>query len=293
MKKVAIIKLVIITLLFHACSFNKSINKDLITGAVTTGNDLSCDAVYMQINGETIHRNTFIFGENVNFIFNDINGFKQENGKVYPEMSMVIIKKENQMVFSELSLLNLTDGTSLSPLQLKANFIAGFPYQNNEKYEVLLTIWDTKGDGKFTYKMPFKVQENKLLTITSNNMKYSSIYLWNETENKVVTDNKIVAKNKYSLLLEGIDGLIAENKKVFPMLSILLTDNKGNMIIADQNLYSKYASGFDAITFSEKQLPITLTFKDGQFFNPYRLKVILKDEKSENKLSILTNFTIE
>ena len=287
------VTLVLIVLIFNSCSFNKSINKNLITGAVTKGDGLGSDEVYMQIDGEIIHRNTFVFGENIEFIFNDVVGFEHENGKVFPEISMLIVKKENQIVFSKPSLLNLKNGTSLSPLQLKTNFVATFPHKNNEKYEIIITIWDTKGEGKLIYKMPFTIKENELLEVDSTNIEYSSIYLWNETENKVVIDNKIVAKNKYSLLLEGIDGLIAENKKVFPILSILLTDNKGNMIIADQNLYSNYVDGFDAVTFGEKQLPITLTFKDGQFFNPYRLSVQLKDKKSVNTLSIKTILNIE
>ncbi len=287
------IKILFIALVFSACNFNQSINKDLITGATSRGDGLGCDDVSIQINGKTEKRNTFTYGEKVDFVFDGISGFKEENGKVYPEISMVVVKKENQIVLSEPNLLNLTEGTNLSPLQLRANLITSFPYQNNEEYEVQLTIWDTKGEGKFTYNMPFTVQENKLLKIKSTNISYTSIFIWNKSENKVVSDNKMSKEQKYLLVLEGIDGLKIENEKIFPALSLLLTDAKGNMIISSPNLYEKYSNGIDATTFTKGQIPITLTFGDGQIYNPYKLSVQLKDAKSEYKLDITTELELE
>ncbi len=288
------IKILLVALVFSACNFNKSINKDLVTGAKSKGDGLGCDDISIQIDGKKEKRNIFNFGENVVFAFDGIHGFKEQNGKVYPEMSMVVLKKENQMVLSELNLLNLTEGTSLSPLQLQANLIANFPYKNNEEYEVQITIWDTKGEGKFTYNMPFTIIENELLDVKSTNIKYTSTYLWNETDNKVVADNKMSAKDKYLFILEGVDGLKIENGKVFPSLAVHLTDNKGNELIASSNLYGNTTvDGLDASRFTKGQIPIILEFNEGQFFNPYNLHVQLKDTKSENKLNITTELEIK
>ena len=289
MKKLTTIILLLVALVFSACNFSKSINKDLITGATSKGDGLSCNDISIQINGEKEKRNIFTFGENVVFVFDGIKGFSKENGKVYPEMSMVVLKKENQMVLSELNLLNLTEGTELSPLQLQANLIANFPHKNNEEYEVQLTIWDTKGEGKFTYNMPFTITENELLDVTSTTIDYTAIYVWNESKNKVVTDNKMNTKDKYLLILEGVNGLKVEEGNVFPALSVHLTDNKGNAIIASPNvLQNNTTDGIDAAAFTKNQVLITLTFTEGEFFNPCTLKVALKDTKSENTLNITT-----
>ena len=293
MKKLTTIKIVLVALVFSACNFSKSINKDLVTGATSKGDGLQCNDITIQIDGNKENRNTFTFGENVVFVFDGITGFKEENEKVYPEMSIIVVKKENQMVLSEPSLLNLVEGTSHSPLQLQANLIASFPYQNDEEYEVQIAIWDTKGDGKFTYNMPFTVQENKVLNIKSTNITYKSIFIWNENKNKMVFDNKMSAKEKYSLVLEGIDGLTVENGKVFPALSVYLNDQKGNEIIASTNLYRDTTDGLDAIEFTKGQIPIILTFYDGQFFNPCKLSVILKDTKSMSELNISADLEIE
>lgn len=294
MKKLTTIKILLVALVFSACNFNQSINKDLVTGASSRGDGLGCDDISIQIDGETVTRNTFTYGENVVFVFDGINGFKEENGKVYPEMSLVVIKKENQMVLSELNLLNLKEGTSLSPLQLQANLIANFPHKNNEEYEVQLTIWDTKGEGKFIYNMPFTIIENELLHVKSASVDYTAIYLWNESDNKVVADNKMTAKNKYLLMLEGLDGLKVENGKVFPALSIHLTDNKGNEILSNPNLLqSSTTNGVDAEAFTKNQTFVALKFNEGESLNPYKLTVELKDAKSENKLNITTELVIE
>ena len=161
----------------------------------------------MQIDGKNINRNVFSFAEDVVFTFDNISGFNEEDGRNYPEISMIVVKKNNEIVFSEPNLLNLTEGTTFSPLQLKANFTANFPYKNNEEYEIKLTIWDTKGEGKFTYTMPFTIKENDLLKVESTTISYTSMYLWNESDTKVVTDTKINKEKEYLLILEGVHGL--------------------------------------------------------------------------------------
>ncbi len=69
------IKILLIALVFSAC--NQSINKDLNTGATSRGDGLSCDDISIQINKESVKRNTFTFGETVVFSFNHIKGFKE------------------------------------------------------------------------------------------------------------------------------------------------------------------------------------------------------------------------
>ena len=208
-------------------------------------------------------------------------------------MSMVVIKKENQMVLSNLNLLNLQDGTNLSPLKLEANLPANFPYQNNEKYEVQITIWDTKGEGKFTYNMPFTITGNEHIKVKTTDITYKSIFLWNENKSKMVLNNKLNSKDKYALVLEGVKGLKVEKGKVFPELSLLLTDAKGNIIIANKNLYNNLPNGLDVSKLTEGQIPVILTFNGDEFFNPYHLNVVLKDTKSDKKLIIEADLEIE
>ena len=52
MKKVKLFGVALITVIFSACEFNQSVNKDLNTGAYSRGNGIGCDDVKIQINGE-------------------------------------------------------------------------------------------------------------------------------------------------------------------------------------------------------------------------------------------------
>jgi len=192
MQKFSLLSLIILIQTFSSCQFNQSVNKDLTTGAYSRGDGIGCENVVIEVNGESVKRNEFVFGEKVNLVFNNLSGFKHLDNKAYPGLSMHIIKNENDTVFSKPDLLeSLKDGTDLTPLQLKANFRTALPYQNNEKYKVRIEIWDKKGDGKFIYELPFTIKESSLLNIENNGLEYSKIYLWNETTKQPVLDKDV------------------------------------------------------------------------------------------------------
>jgi hypothetical protein len=280
--------------LLSACQFNQSVNKDLGTGAFSKGDGLGCDDISISINGKPDKRNTFVYGEKVLISFNDMTGFKTENSKVYPGLSLYVIKNEKDTVQFYPNLLgDLKDGTTLSPLKLEASFVAAVSYKNREKYKVHIRIWDTKGTGSFTYELPFNVEENKFLKINSNGVSYSNIYLWDETNKKPVFDKKIKQDDEFILILEGLDGLEQKNGKVYPTLSIDIVDNKGSKIISNPNILAKYEEeGIDAESFTKDQLPVTITFTKGNIDNPCILKTILVDKNSAKKLEISTELEI-
>ena len=213
-------------LLCTSCQFNQSAHKDLSTGAYSRGNGIGCDNVRIEISGTSETRNEFVYGEKVDFVFNDIRGLQNIDGKFYPGMSMHVVKNEKDTILSKPNLLeNLKQGTDLSPLQLRAHFRALLPYENEEDYKVFVKIWDQKGEGTFTYELPFTVAGNNLLKIQNDGIEYSNIYLWNESSEQPVYHPNVNFKDLYILILEGIEGLSEENGKVYPIFSIELMDN--------------------------------------------------------------------
>ena len=295
MKKVKLISLIFITAVFTSCEFNQSVNKDLTTGAYSRGDGIGCDNVKIQINGDVDNRNEFIYGEKVNFIFNDIKGLKKENGIVFPGLSMFIVKNENDTVLQHQDLFaNLENGTDLSPLQLQANFTSALPNKNNEKYKIFINIWDKKGKGTFQYELPFSVKKNELLSIAASNLDYTKIYLWDETRKTVVVKKEVSVQSTLILILEGLDGLEVMDNKVFPSFSIDITDNNGNQILSNSNILEQYReTGVDYDAFKNGQLPVTITFSSGQINNPCRLKASLKDLNSERNIVITSELEIK
>lgn len=294
MKK-PIIPTLLVGLLLNSCEFNQSVNTDLTTGAYSRGDGLTCDEVTLEINEEKENRNTFLFGEKINFSFNNIKGFKKEDGKVFPDLSLFIIENEADTIIKQPNLLNdLNDGTALDPLLLQAHFLSVLPFKNGQKYKVNIHIWDKKGDGTFFYELPFTIEESKLLTITPKDIDYSNIYLWNESDQHVVFDNHIQSDDLLILILEGLNGLARTEGKVYPILSVNLTDRDGKKIIDNPNVLREYEiSGIDAEGFTENQTAVNLSFTKGLFNNPYQLTVLLTDQKSSKNMVIKTELVLE
>ncbi|MCF1422936.1 hypothetical protein [Mangrovimonas futianensis] len=293
MQKIKTFTLLISIATIVSCQFNQSVEKDLTTGAYSRGDGIGVDDIIIEINGETDNRNEFVFGEKVNLIFNNVTGLTYSDGKTYPELSMYIVKNEKDTVLSNPNLLkSLKNRTELSPLQLQANFITALPNYDNEKYKVYVEITDKKGNGAFSYELPFTVKKNDLLDIKSNGIEYSTIYLWNETLKQPVFDNEVSSEHLFILILNEIEGLELTNDKVFPIFSIDLKDNNGNEILSNPNLLSAYEE--EGVNFKDVKSQVTakLTFAKGQINNPCKLTAKLKDKNSEKEVNISTILNI-
>lgn len=292
-----ILKIFGIALLFFlsACKFNQSVEKDLTTGAYSRGDGIGCGSVAIQINGETENRNVFVYGEKVNFIFNNVSGLTKDHGKVFPGLSVIVVKNEKDTVLSHSDLLaDLNQGTDLHPLQLQAHFLSTLPFENQEKYKVYIKIWDKKGKGTFSYEMPFTVKKNNLLQIKSTDLNYKDIYLWNEDLKQVVTNKNLDAKSTYILILEEPSGMNEKDGIVYPAFSIDLTDRKGNKLLSNPNILKEYeVIGFPLERFEKGQLPVTITFNDGQVNNPCILSASLTDKNSGKRIDIRAELEIK
>jgi hypothetical protein len=289
--RILILTIGIIT--FNSCQFNQSVNTDLTTGAYSRGDGIGIDDINIEIDGKIENRNEYVFGEKVNLIFNNINGLTKKENKTFPGLSMYIVKNEKDTVLSNPNLLkSLDNGTDLFPLQLQANFTTALPYQYEEKYKVFVNIWDKKGDGKFTYELPFTIRENDLLNIENKGIEYSKIYLWNETRKQPVFDQNVSSEDLLILILDDISGLELSNEKVFPIFSIELIDNKGNKIISNPNLLSDYENEGVNPEDLKNQLTAKLTFTKGEINNPCKLIVKLKDKNSSKEINIKTELKI-
>lgn len=286
--------LITVSMMFTSCQFNQSASKDLVTGAVSRGNGIGCETISMEVNGRKDRRNSFVYGETVNIVFDGITGLIKEEGKTYPGLSLHIVKDEKDTVMAYPNLLEeLEAGADLPALQLQANFTAALPYRGNEKYKAYIRIWDRKGNGSFSYEVPFTVTDAGLLDIKSTAIDYSNIYLWNESLASPVVDKAIDPGHTILLILEGITGLKETKGKVFPALSISLVDNEWNTILSNPNLFSEYVStGADTIDV-KKQVSAVINFQKGRTKNPCRLKAVLKDQRSEKQMVISAELKIK
>ena len=285
------------SVVLNACQFNQSFNKDLTTGAYSRGDGIGCSDVTIEINGKAESRNNFIYGEKVKFVFSQVSGLKSEEGKVYPGLSLHILENEKDTAVSYSDLLDyLKDGidVSASPLQLSASFVSVLPFENNQKYKAFVKIWDKKGDGAFTYELPFIIEENKVLKINSGDLNYSSIYLWDDTKKHVLADNNVPGEDTLLLIMKGLDGMKITDGKVYPGFSIEITNGKGNKVLSNPNIFMEYEKiGVDTNVFRSEPLVITITFPPGKITNPYKVEASLIDLSSDKKIDVTADLILE
>lgn len=146
----------------QACNFNQSVKKDLITGAYSRGNGLSCDEIVMEVNGEPAEKTKFALDDNINIIFNDVFGFQEKENRVFPGLSIIIVKNEKDTVAVEPDLFKeMRNGTKdfVPALQIQANYSIVPLFEKGEKYKAKIKIWDKKGEGTFDYEFPFGIEK--------------------------------------------------------------------------------------------------------------------------------------
>ncbi len=292
MKKMVCVLLV--SIIISGCNFSKSVKKDLVSGLTSTGSGLTCEDVYLTVNNERTSRNTFSYGDMIYLVFSDLKGFTTENGNVFPVMEIVVTDLTGDTALYAGDLYSeYTEGIKYSPLELTADVTVATPIKSGGEYVLNVTIRDRKGSGSFNSKLRFTVEGNGNIKTEPFNVKYNEVYLYSQGNNKVINDGKIGFDDNVYIMAEGMNGFKVENGKVFPGLGLKGTDSEGNVIIDYPDLFTEYGNtGVDVSDFSAR---VSANFKitGNSFKNPLHCEMLLWDKKSDAKLKITTDLTLE
>jgi hypothetical protein len=274
------------TLTLTACNFSKSARIDLITGLTTTGDLLTCDDIFLTVNGEKVNSVTFTYGDEFLLNFNNIEGFTRENERVFPGMDLIVTNLNGDtMLVSKDLYKNYPDGINLASLMLQSKIIAAAPIHSNGEYILFVKIWDKKGSGTFNAKMNFKVAPSEKIIITPEIASYGEIYLFSENSKRVINDSKIGLNENVYLLFEGLSGFKEVNGTVFPGLSIKASDEIGEQLLNYEDLFAENSeTGFSVSDFNT-QVSSKLVFSSSGVKNPIHCKIVLWDKKSAAKIS--------
>lgn len=284
-----IISIIIFSLTLLSCDFRKSVHADLKTGIVTKGDGLSCEDVWISVDDQEIDRNTFIYGEMFLMHFNNMEGFKRENGNAFPGMFMWVMGESGDTVFKTEDLYSdYLNGISLTPLLLKANLTVGSPMHSNHKYKVFIKIWDKKDKGTFTAEMPFNIIENDKIKIEKNNISYDEIYLYSIDRDRAIIDGNVLFNETVYLIFEGLSGFTELNGNVFPGLKFQAVDNSKEIIMDYPDLFSSYEKTGIGVSDFRAQIYVTLKFTQGQADNPINCETLLFDKKSDSNIKVST-----
>ncbi len=280
--------------LLTGCQFSKSVEKDLISGLTTRGNNISCEEVYLTVNNERSTRNSFIYGEIFFLNFSDVRGLAKEKGNVFPGMDMIVINESGDTLMNTGDLLaGYTEGMNYSPLLLTADLTVANPIKSKDDYKLFVNIWDKKGKGRFVSEFDFKVRENDKIIVEPYNVAYDEVYIFSRGLNKVITDNKVKLNDNVYIIIEGLKGFIEENGLVFPGLSMKATDTGNSVVLVNDDLFSNYSeSGIDPADLTAR---VSANFKitGNQINNPLHCEIIVWDKKSEARIKATMDMFME
>lgn len=284
----------VLLLALSSCDVRQSVNKDLVTGLLTRGDGLSCDDVYLSVDQEKISRNTFVYGETFYLNFSNIEGFGKIENNVFPGMLLFITNEAGDTIMQTGDMYaDYADGINLSPLLLKANVTVANPIRSDQKYILLIKIWDKQGDGIFTAELPFSVTENENIKVEKNIATCNEIYLFSKEKNKTITDGKVGFNETVYVIFEGLSGFHVENGKVFTGLELKATDNAQNVILAHDDLFKSYEETGINVNDFNAQIYASIIFTEGEVVNPVLCEVTVFDKKSDASIKAQTELSLE
>ncbi len=277
--------LIVIILLVTSCGgeVNKSVQVDFMNGLSTKGDGLGSNDVYLTVNGKRTKKNTFTYGEIFHLNFNDVTGFKKEDGKAFPGMELTVISdKGDTAMYYEDMYLNETGGVDVTPLLLYTNITVANPMMTGNKYKLYVNIWDKKGTGTYKAEFNFDVAPNEHIVITKDEtITYDNIYLFSQ-KGSTVTNNEIKPNQTYYLMFEGLEGFNADNGKVSVGLSMKAIAADGEVILDVKNLLEE--GEWDPALVKE-QISSDFIFRDSTIATPIACEFVVFDKKSEAKIS--------
>ena len=285
--------LVIVSILVsvYSCNFAQSINKDLATGLVSRGNGIACDQVYLSVGDEEIKRNSFKYGEDLNIVFDGIEGFQRVGESVFPGMQLVVMDHHRDTVLYHQDLYaDYPEGIEFSPLRLTSNVTLADPIHSSGEYTLFLNIWDKKGDGTFKVNLDFTVVSNEKIKISSSQISYDEIYLFSQQKGVSITDNHVGFDETIYMLFEGLEGFMVESGNVFIGLSIRIQDADGNMILNEEDLMGDAGVSYADI---HTQLAPNFILTGSQISNPVHCEISIWDKKGTASIETSVHLNVE
>lgn len=279
---------IIVFAILTGCNTSKSVEKNLLSGLLTKGDDLACDNVYMSVNDEKTNQTTFIYGQKFKMNFADVKGFKGENGNVFPGMQIFIIDNAGDTVLRSDDLYQkyTDDGLNLSPLLLHADLTAASPISSGNEYTMIVNIWDKKGKGTFSGEVDFKIVPNEYLKIDAKGVTFDEIYLFSRDRSAAIPDNKIKFNENTSLIFEGLAGFKEENDRVFPGMSLMARDNDNNEILKYDDLLVDYTESGLSKSDVYSGVTSSFTINTGEYKTPLNFMVTIWDKRSDAKITV-------
>ena len=286
--KLKYIYLLLASCLFFSCGKDTPQGKNYLTDVTIENEQITCDGIIMKNYTGIINKSEFSYGEKITFFYDNMTGFALQDSLAYPDMDIFVLNKKGDTLLSQKNLLkNTSEGFTEEKLNLTSTLTFALPMLPKNSYVIDIHISDKHGDGHFNLKKNFKLIDNPMLKTEINGFTYNILYLFSQTRNIALIDDKIEPDESIYVLLENLEGYeVDENGKVDLTGSISLTSADGTVIDAKDNLFPEPVSAKDL----KDQLYATLSVTKGYVKNPITCVFEVTDNKTKH--SFKTSFDL-
>lgn len=171
MKKNSLIPTLMVTILFACSCINKNDKEQSVSIGFTKGAKISSSGLKTVHNGLTFEESYFIadgtktesnevkIGQKVAIVFDGIGGLKEKNGKVFPQLNILVLDAKNQIVVAYDDLLKSDTGYDvIDATMLTGSLTIGDPLKKGESYTLTVTIGDKDTDSSIVGNITLKVK---------------------------------------------------------------------------------------------------------------------------------------
>ena len=225
---------------------------------------LTIQELYMSIDGEPYTGDQFPIKSKAKLVFEGVEGFQLQNGKVFPKMALIVKDSQSgEVVMENENLLQqyVSEGISLEDSKYLTSLLTvGKPLELDKKYTWNIIISDIYGKGRLNVSYDFQVAppkekesaptdsdaDEEAFTYDTDGLNIEGVYLNMDGNGYFETDLPI--NKTINMIFKEVNGFAAINGKVFPGMAIRVTDLEGNIMLIEKDLFAQYATfGVDPI----------------------------------------------
>ncbi|WP_156169012.1 hypothetical protein [Kordia jejudonensis] len=283
--------LILLSCVFFSCEKDASSDVNYLTDITIENNKLRCDGIVMQNHTGIINTSEFTYGEKITLLYDNMTGFALQDSLGYPEIDILVLnKKGDTMLFQKELLKNITKGYTEEELNLTSNMTFAKPMLPKNSYEMNVHIRDKHSDAFFILKKDFKIVPNPLLNVEAKNLTYDILYLFSQTRNLAIVDNKVAPNENMYILLENLEGYeVNADGKVNLQGSISLVDADGKVIREQKGLFPDPVDAKDL----KDQLYASFSVTEGLVSNPVTCTFEVIDTNTNHSFKVSLDFIVE
>lgn len=150
---------------------------------------------------------------------------------------------------------------------------------------------DTDSGFSFSASAGVKLDVNTGTKTSYSGFSVDEIYIVDSLDNQL-SSNEVDLNTKFSIVYQGIENYTLKNGKVFPGLSLQVTDTNGTDIMSEADLLSSYTQGLSAEDASGLRGSVTVgdPMKSGE---TYHCKIRVFDKNSDAEIVSELDFKVK